>query len=57
MISLPVCTLAFYGKEFFMGYNRSGARRTARMKRQKRHDARLARKGGAEKTAPGAKKS
>jgi hypothetical protein len=27
-----------------MGYNRSGTRRTARLKRQKRYNARLARK-------------
>jgi hypothetical protein len=33
-----------------MGYNRSGVRRTARMKRRKRLETRLAQKAAAEKT-------
>jgi hypothetical protein len=31
-----------------MGYNRSGSRRTARLKRRKRHEARLMQKAEAE---------
>ena len=35
-----------------MGYNRSGVRRTARMKRAKKHDARLAKKYAEAPAAP-----
>ena len=35
-----------------MGYNRSGVRRTKRMKRAKKHDERLAKKAASEGAAP-----
>jgi hypothetical protein len=39
-----------------MGYNRAGVRRTARMKRSKRHEARLAKKAAEADKQPAAAK-